>query len=148
MGVSCRVHRFAFRVRNESPRRNYFFRMQIGCANIGDECRSQFTLHATRQNASRRFTLVQALSAWSLKPDVLRPGIVGMRGARVHGHKTTAMHDMRVPSPQHKTETHSSILNPMRVTLGVYLVYCIASEFSEARLTGRGVSPYLTQQPL
>ena len=41
----------------------------------------------------------QCLPGWC-KPDVLRPGIVGMRGsmvARVYGNTTTAMHKLSTP---------------------------------------------------
>ena len=37
------------------------------------------TLHATRRTPHGASRLVQAISAWSVKPDVLRPGIVGLR---------------------------------------------------------------------
>ena len=35
------------------------------------------------------------------KPDVLRPGIVGMRGSIPYGLKTTALHEMSTPRPPH-----------------------------------------------
>ena len=43
----------------------------------------QLTLHATRRTTHGASRLVQAMSAWSVKTDVLRPGIVGMRGSMV-----------------------------------------------------------------
>ena len=52
--------------------------------------RMQFTLHATRRTPHGASRMVQAMSAWSTqclpgwrKPDVLHPGIVGMRGSTV-----------------------------------------------------------------
>ena len=46
----------------------------------------------------------KALRAWCkqclsgpLKPDMLRPGIVGMRGSNSYGHTTTAMHKLSNP---------------------------------------------------
>ena len=41
---------------------------------------SPFTRLAEQFTALR--ALVHAMSAWSVKPDVLRPGIVGMRGSK------------------------------------------------------------------
>ena len=43
----------------------------------------QFTLHASRRTPHGASRLVQAMSAWLVKLDVLRPGIVGMRGSIV-----------------------------------------------------------------
>ena len=46
--------------------------------------RTQLALHATRRTPHGASRLVQALFAWLVKkPDVLRPGIEGMRGSRV-----------------------------------------------------------------
>ena len=45
--------------------------------------RMQLTLHATRRTPHGSSRLLHAMSAWSLKPDVLRPGIEGMRGSMV-----------------------------------------------------------------
>ena len=42
-----------------------------------------FTPHATRRAPHGASRLVQAMSAWLTKPDVLRPGIVGLRGSMV-----------------------------------------------------------------
>ena len=46
----------------------------------------QLTLHAIRRtlHGSRRFALSASKSAWSVKTDVLRPGIVGIRGSMVY----------------------------------------------------------------
>ena len=43
----------------------------------------QFTLHATRRTPHGASRLVQAMSAWWRNPDVLRPGIVEIRGSMV-----------------------------------------------------------------
>ena len=58
----------------------------------------QLTLHATRRtpHGASRLVHMQCLPGPS-KPDVLRPGIVGMQGSC--GDTTTAMHDMSAPHP-------------------------------------------------
>ena len=45
----------------------------------------ELTLHVTRRNTSRRFALggARIVDLFSVKPDVLRPGIVGVRGSTV-----------------------------------------------------------------
>ena len=43
----------------------------------------QLTLRATRPTHYGATRLVQVMSAWSVKTDVLRPGIVGMRRSMV-----------------------------------------------------------------
>ena len=43
----------------------------------------QLTLHATRGTPHGASRFVLAMYAWSVKPDVLRPGIVGIRGSMV-----------------------------------------------------------------
>ena len=45
--------------------------------------RMPLTLHATRQTPHGAPCLVRTMSTWSLKSDMLRPGIVGMRGSMV-----------------------------------------------------------------
>ena len=45
--------------------------------------RVQLTLHATSPTPHGASRFVLAMSAWSVKPDVLRPGVVGMRGSMV-----------------------------------------------------------------
>ena len=56
--------------------------------------RIQVTLHATRRKPHGALRLVQAMSAWVVKPDVVCPGIVGMRESV---HTTMAMHDNEYP---------------------------------------------------
>ena len=43
--------------------------------------RVQLSLHATRRTIPGASCLLQAGTTWSVKPDVLRPGIAGMRGS-------------------------------------------------------------------
>ena len=45
--------------------------------------RMQLSLHATRPTPHGASRLVQAMPARSVKPDALRPGIIGMRGTMV-----------------------------------------------------------------
>ena len=54
--------------------------------------RMQLTHHATRQTHNGASRLVQAMPAWSVKPDMLRRDIVGVRGSNTYGHTTTVMH--------------------------------------------------------
>ena len=65
----------------------------------------QLTLHAARPAPHGASRLVQALPSWPVKPDVLRPGILGMRG-RVHGHTTAAMHDSEYAPPPNVSSFH------------------------------------------
>ena len=46
-------------------------------------CRMQRTFHATRRTPHGASCLVRAMSTWSMKPGILRPGVVGMRGSMV-----------------------------------------------------------------
>ena len=54
----------------------------------------------TPRGASR---LVQAMSAWSM--NARRAPFQHCKDGRVYGHTTTAMHDMRTPSPLPATPT-------------------------------------------
>ena len=54
--------------------------------------RMQFALHATRRTPHGASRLVQAMSAWLVKPDVFGSGVVGLRGSMVihdYGHAQT-----------------------------------------------------------
>ena len=62
----------------------------------------QLTLHATRPTLHGAARLVQAMPACSVKPDVLRPDIVGTRGS-MYGHTTTAMYDNEYPPRRKNT---------------------------------------------
>ena len=65
--------------------------------------RVQLTLHATRRTPYGASRLVHAVSAWSVKPDVLCLGIVGMRGSNRVLYTLlyhTVMHEMST-SPRH-----------------------------------------------
>ena len=55
----------------------------------------QFTLRTTGRTPDGASRLVQAMSAWLVKPNVLRPGRVGMRGFMVI--TTMAMHKLSTP---------------------------------------------------
>ena len=57
----------------------------------------QLTLHATRRTPQGASRLAQAMSAWSVKPGMLHPSIVGMRGSMAL--RTTAMHGMSSSPP-------------------------------------------------
>ena len=58
--------------------------------------RVQLTLHATRPSPHGASRLVQqAMSVWSVK--TRRTPSRRCRDARIYGHATTAMHDMRAP---------------------------------------------------
>ena len=62
------------------------------------------------------------MSPRSVKPDVLRPGIVGMRGSNSYGLKTMAVHEMSTYTPPShppyrrpgRTEVSHRISNPLR----------------------------------
>ena len=58
--------------------------------------RMQLALQATRRISLGASRLVQAISAWSVKtPDMLRPGIVVMRGSEgLRSYDYTAMHEI------------------------------------------------------
>ena len=58
----------------------------------------QLTLHATRRTPHDASRLMQAMSAWSVKTRHA-PSRQQCRDARVHGHTTTAMHDIEYISP-------------------------------------------------
>ena len=45
--------------------------------------RMQLSLNATRRTPHGASRLMLAMSVWSVKPDVLRPGIVGIRGSMI-----------------------------------------------------------------
>ena len=59
----------------------------------------QFTLHAPRRTPHGASRLVQAISAWLVKPR--RAPSRHSRDARVYGHTTTAMHKLSTISPPH-----------------------------------------------
>ena len=59
--------------------------------------RMQFTFHATRRTHHGASRLVQAMSSWVVK--TRRAPSRHSRGARVYGHRTTAMHKRSTPPP-------------------------------------------------
>ena len=71
--------------------------------------RMRFTLHATRRTPHGASRLAQEnVCLVGEKPDVLRPGIVGMR---VNDHTTTAMHKLSTPPPKKNKQTNQLILH-------------------------------------
>ena len=52
----------------------------------------QLTLHATRRTPHGASRLVQAMSVWSAKLDMLHPDVAGMQAFIPYAHTTTAMH--------------------------------------------------------
>ena len=100
----CRLRKWPHQETNQSIRRCHPYARKSASEAVLS--RMQLTLHATCPTAHGASRLVQATSAWSVKPDVLRTGIVGVRGSM---HTTTAMHDMSTPAsspPEKQTETH------------------------------------------
>ena len=59
----------------------------------------QPTLHATHRTHHGASRLVHAMSAWSVKTEVLHPETVEMRRSNSYSHMTTAMHEMSTPPP-------------------------------------------------
>ena len=62
----------------------------------------QLTLRATRRTPHGASRLVQAMSVWSMKPDMLRPGIEEVRGSMIF--TTTSMHDVEYTPPRRPRE--------------------------------------------
>ena len=84
---------------------NHFKAVSSMCMLASQAVRSrmQLALHATHRTSHGASRLVQAMSTWSAR--TRRAPSRQCRGARVYGHTTTAMHDMKWP--HRKTSGHA-----------------------------------------